>query len=246
MAPGEEMGFKFIQQVQQKESRSHNLTKLPADFFENLAIHIEGLRRLAREEMAKDPMSTTATLLSNELRNTLSLSQDIVLLRLRKMANRAVDSLEGGRVDVRALTPKEKDMYSELASFMASAHEKLAPGRGAPGSAQVPPSASMPPPSPSPASPPTSPPTSPEPEPSTPVVAAEGTEGDEGNDVEVASEPAPTVGTVMIHVLKDTPPFAGEDGQTYSLKRGDMVSLPSHLAQVLVSRGMAEEVSNAP
>ncbi|NIU47601.1 MAG: hypothetical protein GWN39_00555, partial [Thermoplasmata archaeon] len=49
MPPGEEMGFKFIQQVQQRESRSHNLTKLPADFFENLAIHIEGLRRLARE-----------------------------------------------------------------------------------------------------------------------------------------------------------------------------------------------------
>jgi hypothetical protein len=46
----------------------------------------------------------------------------------------------------------------------------------------------------------------------------------------------------MIHVLKDTPPFAGEDGQTYSLKRGDMVSLPAHLAQVLVSRNMAEEV----
>ena len=46
----------------------------------------------------------------------------------------------------------------------------------------------------------------------------------------------------MIHVLKDTPPFAGEDGQTYSLKKGDMVSIPDRLAKVLVSRGMAEEV----
>jgi DNA replication factor GINS len=235
MAPGEEMGFKFIQQVQQRESRSHNLTKLPADFFMNLAQHIEGLRQLAREEMARDPMSTTATLLANELRNTLSLTQDIILLRLRKMSNRAVDSLEGGKVDVRALTPGEKDIYGELARFMASAYGQLAPRKGAGGAAHVPfPDTAPPGPSVETEDLDRSPPeiegvpeaaTSPEERPST---------SDEA--------PGPS-GAVLIHVLKDTPPFAGEDGQTYSLKKGDMVSLPERLAQVLVSRGMAEEVS---
>ena len=226
------MGFKFIQQVQQRESRSHNLTKLPADFFENLAVHIEGLRKLAREEMARDPMSTTATLVGNELRNTLSLSQDIVLLRLRKMANRAVDSLEGGKVDVRALTPREKDMYGELARFMAVAHGELAPDRSAGGAAPLPPPAVAPS---TPAEPPAVPPTEP-PTQGAPAVPDEVPPTDEGQT------PVPE-GAVLIHVLKDTPPFAGEDGQTYSLKKGDMVSLPDKLAQVLISRGMAEQVS---
>lgn len=227
------MGFKFIQQVQQRESRSHNLTKLPADFFENLAVHIEGLRRLAREEMARDPMSTTATLVGNELRNTLSLAQDIVLLRLRKMSNRAVDSLEGGKVDVRALTPREKDMYGELARFMVSAYGQLAPPRDASGAAYAPP--------PAPASGPQVPTGKGEAE-------EEATGGDapavDGDETVEPSPSAPPEGSVLIHVLKDTPPFAGEDGQTYSLKKGDMVSLPRHLAQVLISRGMAEEVTS--
>jgi DNA replication factor GINS len=227
MAPGEEMGFKFIQQVQQRESRSHNLTKLPADFFDNLAIHIAGLRQLAREEMARDPMSTTATLVSNELRNTLSLSQDIILLRLRKMANRAVDSLEGGKVDVRSLTPKEKDLYGELARFMATAHGQLTPPKGTSAAApEAPPATSA----------------APVETLETEVAVEDGTEASAEPD-ETRQVPTPDdEDAVLIHVLKDTPPFAGDDGQTYSLKKGDMVSIPGNLAQVLVSRGMAEEV----
>jgi DNA replication factor GINS len=234
MAPGEEMGFKFIQQVQQRESRSHNLTKLPADFFENLSEHIAGLRRLAREEMARDPMSTTATLVQNELRNTLSLAQDIILLRLRKMANRAVDSLEGGRVDVRSMTPREKDLYGELASFMAMAHGQLAPPEGASGASAA---------------------TATTPSPAAEVPDAPLTTEEAPPDGTASEEESPTpdetvlkaVGDdeedqVLVHILKDTPPFAGEDGQTHSLKKGDMVTLTPRLADVLVSRGMAEKI----
>ncbi len=179
-------------------------------------------------------MSTTATLIGNELRNTLSLSQDIVLLRLRKMANRAVDSLEGGKVDVRTLTPKEKDMYAELARFMAISYDQLVPPKA---SAAVP------------AVPATAPATSP-PEEVPPKEDTEEGEGQAPGDVapEEVEGPGPKAvpeGAVLIHVLKDTPPFAGEDGQTYSLKKGDMVSLPEKLAQVLISRNMAEQVSGS-
>jgi len=237
MAPGEEMGFKFIQQVQQKESRSQNLTKLPADFFENLTMHITGLRQLARDEMARDPMSTTATLVQNELRNTLSLSQDIILLRLRKMANRAIDSLEGGRVDIRALTPREKDLYGDLATFVTSAYSQLTPIERAIGASPV-----VAPPATSPAitSEEATAPLAPEAE-TVPLPATEVPTEDEGA---TSQETEDTSGGVLIHVLKDTPPFASDDGQTYSLKKGDMVSIPQKLAQVLVSRGMAEEVGS--
>lgn len=231
------MGFKFIQQVQQRESRSHNLTKLPADFFANLSLHIAGLRQLAREEMARDPLSTTATLVQNELRNTLSLAQDIVLLRLRKMANRAVDSLEGGRVDIRALTPKEKDLYGEISRFMAMAHSQLSPDGGKGGTPQAGASTSTTASVSASTTPPATPvPSEPEAGPAQAVPPAEGTVAAE-TKVDGDGE-----GPTLIHVLRDTAPFAGDDGQTYSLKKGDVVSLPDRLAQVLVSRGMAEEV----
>jgi DNA replication factor GINS len=214
MAPPEEMGFKFIQQVQQRESRSHNLTKLPADFFEGLA----------REEAAKDPMSTTATLVQNELKSTLRLAQDIVSLRLRKMANRAVDSLEGGKIDLRSLTPSERDVYADLSRILAAANEHMTPDRGTPSRRAGAPAVHAVPPGPE---------------------ATPGTALDEGPGA--ASEPAPVEGGAMeeralVHMLEDVPSFAGEGGRTYSLKRGDMVSLPDRLVEVLVGRGMAERV----
>jgi len=235
MAPGEDMGFKFIQQVQQRESRSHNLTKLPADFFSNLALHLEQLQVLAREEMARDPMSTTATLLQNELRNTTSLAQDIVLLRLRKMASRAVDSLEGGKVDVRALTPAEKDLYGEMASFMAKARQELLPRAGPATASRASMRAAVEAPAPEPIG-------------DEETAPMDETEATTPEPVASQSPPSPQEepgDAAFIHVLRDTPPFAGEDGQTYSLKKGDMVSLPKKLAQVLVDRGMAEEVSGS-
>ena len=225
MVPPDEMGFKFIQHVQQKESRSHNLTKLPADFFESLAVHIERLRTLDREEKARDPMSTTANLVQNELRNTLQLAQEIVLLRLRKMASRAVDSLEGGKVDLRSLTPREKDLFDQLAKFMAGARIQLydpqgtakgpASGEGGPAT-KAPPAAPLEP--------------SAEEAPTSPGEQGEGEVAGEGEE------------TVLVHVLKDTPPFAGEGGRTYSLSKGDLVSVPHRVAEVLLSRGMVELV----
>lgn len=226
MAPTDEMGFKFIQQIQQKESRSHNLTKVPADFFVALSEHIARLRQLARDETARDPMSTTATLVQNELKNTLRLAQDIVSLRLRKMAIRAVDALEGGKVDLRSLTPGEKDLYDELARFMAAAKGQLAPKDGM---------------VPIPAPPPVivQPDDVPEPNMGAPSTSEAA--------IEPPGEGAPSTdaggSTILIHVLKDTPSFAGEEGRTHALKKGDIVTLSQKLAEVLVSRGMAEEVT---
>jgi DNA replication initiation complex subunit (GINS family) len=226
MAPIEEMGFKFIQQIQQKESRGQNLTKVPADFFVGLSEHIARLRQLARDETARDPMSTTATLVQNELKNTLRLAQDIVSLRLRKMANRAVDALEGGKVDLRSLTPSEKELYDQLAKFMAAAKGQLAPKEGMISIPAPPPVIVQPDDVPEPnMGPPISTGAAPEPP-------------DEGASSTEAGEP-----TILIHVLKDTPSFAGEGGRTHSLKRGDIVTLSQKLAEVLVSRGMAEEVT---
>ncbi len=137
-------------------------------------------------------------------------------------------------MDVRTLTPKEKDMYAELARFMAISYDQLVPPKA---SAAVP------------AVPATAPATSP-PEEVPPKEDTEEGEGQAPGDVapEEVEGPGPKAvpeGAVLIHVLKDTPPFAGEDGQTYSLKKGDMVSLPEKLAQVLISRNMAEQVSGS-
>jgi DNA replication factor GINS len=228
MAPPDEMGFKFIQQVQQRESRSQNLTKLPADFFDNLAVHIAQLQQLARDEVERDPMSTSSNLVQNELRSTLRLCQEIISLRLRKMANRAVDSLEGGKVDLRSLTPKEKDIYGDLARIITTARGELAPRSGR---VRTGPSKTRR----TEASPPVATPE--EGGTQTPSI----TEEEEALD-ETAGDPEEP--KVLLHILEDMPSFVGAEGRSYSLKKGDMVTLPRKLGEVLIARGTGEEVSS--
>ena len=242
MAPPDEMGFTFIQQVQQKERRSHNITKIPADFFENLADHISHLRQLNRDEMARDPMSTTATLVQNELRNTLLMVQDIVHLRLGKMANRAVDSLRGSKVDLHSLTPREKQLYAELAILMANARDNLAPGEttpsistGAPALATLDSAGTVAPKAPS-----ADRPTMTSEERVSQAVDAPGPE-----EVAVTGETGgtgPNEETILLHVLSDLPSFVGEGGRNFALRKGDMVTMPQRLADVLIAKGIAEGI----
>jgi len=272
--PSEEVSFELIRQVQLKESRSSTLTKLPADFYEQLAAHLERLRAIAREEVGRDPMSARATLAQNELRSTMQLARDITMLRLRKLANRTVDALEGGHIDVHGLTPVEKEIYDRLAPFMSRARDGLLPSERAPGAqgpAVVPPSPALDEGAAAPPAvmdiPTTVAPAVPleGPAPSAPAVASSTTVPRAAPPpVAPATDqrrPAPPVRAVqgaaqqpqqqlrddlVVHVLKDTPPFAGEGGASYALHAGDIVNLPRRLAELLVQRGVAEAVEVAP
>ena len=277
--PVEEVSFELIRQVQLKESRSSTLTKLPADFYEQLATHLERLKATAREEVARDPMSPRATLAQNELRSTLQLARDITMLRLRKLANRTVDALEGGHIDVHGLIPIEKEIYDRLAPFMARARDGLLPSERAPGApapaagstqpameegaalpavmdipttvapsvpleAPAPPAAPAAPAAASTASAPRPAP----PPPAAPAAAAQRRPAPAPRGAQAAAQqPQQQLrDDIVVHVLKDTPPFAGEGGASYALRTGDIVNLPRRLAELLVQRGVAEAVEVAP
>jgi DNA replication initiation complex subunit (GINS family) len=277
MPPGEEMGFELIRQVQLKESRSQAPTKVPADFFEQLTVHIDRLRALAREEMSRDPMSARATLVQNELRSTTQAARDIVMLRLRKLANRAVDALEGGKVDLQNLTPGERELYGELATFVARGRDGLLPSerpaRGGPAQRAAPssqpaegadaesvPSIAASPPrgaetatlAATTATTTAKPALAPAPVAITVPAPAHGKAHGPAPGPDAARPREPTAGTaqpapadLVVHVLKDVPQFAGEEGSSYALRAGDVVNLPRRLAEVLVQRGVAEAIDVA-
>ena len=259
MPPGEEMGFELIRQVQLKESRGQMLTKIPADFFEQLSAHIERLRAIAREETARDAMSARATLAQNELRSTVQLAREIVTHRLRKVAYRAVDALEGGKVDLQNLTPSEHALYIDIAQFMSRARDSLLPsdrslkaasaatadatvtapevGAAAAAAALVPSlegAGTFELPAARPQPPAKSQTRAPPPAPPTARPAPPAAPGTTAAD------------DMVVHVLKDVPQFAGEGGVSYALRQGDIVDLPRRLADVLVRKGVAEAVEVAP
>jgi DNA replication initiation complex subunit (GINS family) len=273
MPPGDEINFESIRQIQIKESRSSTLTKIPGDFYEELHRHLEGLHAIAREEVARDPLSARATLAQNELRSTMQLGRDIAMLRLRKIANRTVDALEGGHVELHNLIPVEREIYERLAPIMANARDAMLPAERGPGGGAVPAPAEevaaprprtepeMPAPEAFPASALEAVPSAPGFAPSALAPAAQTQStldprpAQKGRAPATVLAPAPTPAPtsmpatgedIVVHVLKDTPPFAGEGGVSYALKTGDIVNLPRRLAEVLLQRGMAEAIEVAP
>ncbi len=253
MPPGEEMGFELIRQIQLKESRGQMLTKIPADFFEQLHTHIERLKAIAREETARDAMSARATLAQNELRTTVQLAREIVTHRLRKVAYRAVDALEGGKVELQNLTPGEHALYGDLATFMSKARYSLLPSERAlrAAGAVIAPASDVPDLDVTPDI---------VPAPGVADVRAPSPARAQAQAPMPAQPPGPAtrpVGPVepqaaaprddlVVHLLKDVPQFAGEGGTSYALRQGDIVNLPRRLADVLVRKGVAEAVEVAP
>lgn len=46
----------------------------------------------------------------------------------------------------------------------------------------------------------------------------------------------------IVRVMEDTPPFVGTDEKTYSLRKEDVLSLPSEMAEPLLKRGVVRQV----
>ena len=47
---------------------------------------------------------------------------------------------------------------------------------------------------------------------------------------------------IIVRILKDIPQFVGNDMKKYSLKKEDVISLPSDTAKILIQRNAAEEI----
>ena len=47
----------------------------------------------------------------------------------------------------------------------------------------------------------------------------------------------------IIRVIDDVPEFIGTDGNTYNLKKNDIVSIPQEMSKMLIDKGVAEQVN---
>lgn len=221
------------------ERKQPRLTQLDPNFWQKLNDYLRGLEQNLRNESVKSPSSRKIALIQDELRNATRKAESVWEMREKKIT---LYALKNSRVE-NAPPPEnalkgEQTLYVELiAAFRKNqppvVHAIDKPTDGVP----IPAHAQRFPPMSIPASPAVAVPM-PSPQPAVmPVVPGVVAAPSPGSASAAPSSGARTEDAVTVRALVDVPPFVGLDGKTYRLKKGDVLTLPKKMVDMLAKRG---------
>lgn len=226
------VSYEMLQDLLRAERRSNKLMAVPARFWPMVREFLTMVTEAFRIEQAKDPFSRKVMMLSDQVKNAKHAAESLWALRERKLAMLALAATRERKVPD-GITPDEGALYHDLAGLLEEARNRVFEGTVAAPGLQPPP---LPVPSaaPAPAAPPPIQTTVVERETPVPVHAA---------PVQVPHDTraAPPQMTT-IRALADLPPFVGPDMQTYTLRAGDIATVPPSIANLLVRRSKAAVV----
>lgn len=121
----EGISFERITRIYREETGKNTLTKLEMDFYQKLNDYIEDLKSRTDEELARDPHSSKAILLQNELRKISQKRDQIYRTRERKVAIMASAHVGGTEVDTKVLAKNERGLFEKLVDDLRNAREEV-------------------------------------------------------------------------------------------------------------------------
>ena len=230
------VSYEMLQDLLRAERRSNKLMAVPARFWPAVREFLELVTQAFRIEQAKDPFSRKVMMLSDQVKNAKHAAESLWALRERKLAMLALAATKDRKIPD-GVTPDEGALFIDFVGMLEEARGRVfegtvsAPSLGSLG----PPPLPVPSAAPSPSAPPAI---------QMPVVeAAASAPAVSAAPVQVPHDTrdAPPAMTT-IRALSDLPPFVGPDMQTYTLKAGDIATVPPSIASLLVRRNKAAVV----
>ncbi|MBI2077460.1 MAG: hypothetical protein HYT80_03690 [Euryarchaeota archaeon] len=220
MADGTDFSFETLSKAEAIERKQPKLQRLEPSFWDQLQGYLNAMEANVRKEQERNPTSRKIALLHDELRNATRKSESLWEAREKKVTLHALKNsrAQDAPPPENALR-SEQELYQELLRAyrafvprVITALEKPVE-TGKPGPGPMPGAAPPSPPAPAPAT-------------------------------RVAPPPPETAGTakapeesLTVRALVDVPPFVGLDGRTYRLKKGDVLTLPKKMVDMLAKRG---------
>lgn len=216
LADGNDFSFETLSKAEAVERKQPRLQRLEPSFWDQLQSYLQAMETNLRREQERNPASRKIALLHDELRNATRKSESLWEAREKKVT---LHALKNSRADT--ATPPENALRSEqelyedlLRSFRAHVPQVITAlekpvEMGRQGAA--------PPPAPNPAAV------------ARPAPAAQ-----------PADAPAPPKAldeSLTVRALVDVPPFVGLDGKTYHIKKGEVLTLPKRMADMLAKKG---------
>ena len=212
-----------IRTILLEERDSGELTTISPDLFLKTS---NGIKSLQQEVYAfEDPFSDEARLLIEKVASLRTTIEELFKIRTDKIVGLATSQAEGSyieREELRALIPAELEMFNQIVGAIRQCRSQLIEWKAwggfnvrgdTAGGVQI-----------------------------HDACAPEDESGDIRADGDIVSDPdiksqsdAPFVYDI-VQALSSMEPFMGIDGRTYELMVGDILTLPSRNAQVLVER----------
>lgn len=227
------VSYEMLQDLLRAERRSNKLMAVPARFWPMVREFLTVVLEAFRIEQAKDPFSRKVMMLSDQAKNAKHAAESLWSLRERKLAMLALASTRERKMPD-GITPDEGALYHDMVGMLEESR-----GRIFDGTMSAPTLAPPPLPVPTGAPSPTAPPAVQMPvlERSIEVRPVAVSPVQVPHDNRSASPEMTT-----IRALTDLPPFVGPDMQTYTLKAGDIATVPPSIANLLVRRSKAAVV----
>ena len=229
------VSYEMLQDLLRAERRSNKLMAVPARFWPMVREFLELVTQAFRIEQAKDPFSRKVMMLSDQVKNAKHAAESLWSLRERKLAMLALAATKDRKMP-EGITPDEGALYHDMVGMLEESRNRVFDGTVAAPSLNPPP---LPVPTGAPAptsAPPVQMPVLERPEASSPPAVAAAPV-----NVPHDTRSAPPEMTT-IRALSDLPPFVGPDMQTYTLKAGDIATVPPSIANLLVRRNKAAVV----
>jgi DNA replication initiation complex subunit (GINS family) len=229
------VSYEMLQDLLRAERRSNKMMAVPARFWPMVREFLDVVTQAFRIEQAKDPFSRKVMMLSDQVKNAKHAAESLWALRERKLAMLALAATKDRKMPD-GVTPDEGALFHDLVGTLEEARARVFEGTISAPSLGPPP---LPVPSAAPER------TAPPPV-QMPVVEV-------AADAQAAAvTPAPVhvphdtraapPATTTIRALSDLPPFVGPDMQTYTLRAGDIATVPPSIASLLVRRNKAAVV----
>ena len=236
------MGFDDLRSILLTERESGKLIQVPPDIFDRT--HADIAELLKKVYAIEDPLSEEARAFIEETIAMKETMHELFSIRSRKIFALALVHAEGNyydREEVKRMLPAERTMFEQIAADLVACQGTLLKNEKQP---LVVAPAPLPQSTPPPAS----------------AAPADVSDGDWESAYELASaesdgsgEPASasparetpdlTPHYLLVRVRADMDSFMGIDGRTYTLARGDIVTLPERNAAVLSDRGIVTPVA---
>jgi hypothetical protein len=124
------LNYNDITKIYRTEQGSTEISEIRKDFYPSLREYIERMKKESEEEIRRDPYSTKASSMANEIKKVTQKGNQIFQFRQRKAMLMALRESNGGKIDVSRLTDEEKRFFEDITDRLKAVKAAAMDGQG--------------------------------------------------------------------------------------------------------------------
>ena len=124
------LNYNDITKIYRTEQGSTEISEIRKDFYPSLREYIERMKKESEEEIRRDPYSTKASSMANEIKKVTQKGNQIFQFRQKKVMLMALRESNGGKVDINRLTEEEKRFFDDITDRLKAVKSAAIDGQG--------------------------------------------------------------------------------------------------------------------